>query len=209
MEVIVPTTGQTFKVKALLDSACTGSCIHQAFVDKKGIIVKQFDYPIAVYNTDGTENTNGKIMSYVDLDMIIDGHKETRRFAVTNLNHSDIFIEHDWLQFHNLEINWTMKSINFTRCPPQCNMEQAEAEQVHDAWSDPVELEEGDQLFAYLKQLPWSIRQMDTTIWAFQSVASKLAEDSAKEKPEEVLPEHYGDFQDVFDKEEFDQLPPN
>ena len=50
---------------------------------------------------------------------------------------------------------------------------------------------------------------MDTTIWAFQSVASKLAEDSAKEKPEEVLPEHYADFQDIFDKEEFDQLPPN
>ena len=50
---------------------------------------------------------------------------------------------------------------------------------------------------------------MDATIRAFQSVASKLAEDSAKEKPEEALPEHYTDFQDVFDKEEFDQLPPN
>ena len=96
-EVIVPTTGQTFKVKALLDSGCTGSCINQAFVDKNGIVVKQFDYPIAVYNTDGTENTNGKIMSYVDLDMMIDGHKETRQFTVTNLNHSDIFIGHDWL----------------------------------------------------------------------------------------------------------------
>ena len=50
---------------------------------------------------------------------------------------------------------------------------------------------------------------MDTTIRAFQSVASRLAENSAKEKPEEALPEHYADFQDVFDKEEFDQLPPN
>ena len=50
-----------------------------------------------------------------------------------------------------------MKSINFTRCPLQCNTEQAEAKQLHNAWSDPVELEEGDQLFAYPKQLPWSI----------------------------------------------------
>ena len=64
---------------------------------------------------------------------------------------------HDWLRFHNLEIDWTMKSINFTRCPPQCNTEQAEAEQLRDAWSDPVKLEEGDRLFAYPKQLPWSI----------------------------------------------------
>ena len=48
-------------------------------------------------------------------------------------------------------------------------MEQAEAEQLHNAWSDPVELEEGDQLFAYLKQLPWSIQQMNATIRAFQS----------------------------------------
>ena len=38
-------------------------------------------------------------MSYVDLDMIIDGHKETRQLAVTNLNCLDIFIGHDWLQF--------------------------------------------------------------------------------------------------------------
>ena len=29
--------------------------------------------------------------------------------------------------------------------------------QLRDAWSDPVELEEGDWLFAYPKQLPWSI----------------------------------------------------
>ena len=96
-EVIVPTMGQTFKVEALLNSGCTGSCIHQAFVDKNGIVVKQFDYPSVVYNTDGTENMNGKITSYVDLDMIIDGHKETCQFAVTNLNRSDIFIGHDWL----------------------------------------------------------------------------------------------------------------
>ena len=47
------------------------------------------------------------------------------------------------------------------------------------------------------------------TIQAFQSVASKLAKDLAKEKLEEALPEHYADFQDIFDKEEFDQLPPN
>ena len=50
-----------------------------------------------------------------------------------------------------------MKSIRFTRCPLQCNTEQAEAEQLCDAWSDPVELEERDRLFAYLKQLPRSI----------------------------------------------------
>ena len=157
-EVIAPTTSQIFKVKALLDSGCTGSCINQAFVDKNDIVVKQFDYPIAVYNTDGMENTNGKIMSYVDLNMTIDGHKETHRFTVTNLNCSDIFIRHDWLWFHNPEIDWTTKSIRFTRCPPQCNMEQAEAEQLHNAWSDPVELEEGDRLFTYPKQLPRSIR---------------------------------------------------
>ena len=47
-EVIVPMTGQTFKVEALLDSGCTGSYVHQAFIDKSSIVVKQFDYPIAV-----------------------------------------------------------------------------------------------------------------------------------------------------------------
>ena len=50
---------------------------------------------------------------------------------------------------------------------------------------------------------------MDATIRAFQSVASKLAEELAKEKAEEALPEQYANFQDIFDKEEFDQLPPN
>ena len=31
-----------------------------------------------------------------------------------------MFLGHDWLVKHNLEVNWDKKTIQFTRCPNTC-----------------------------------------------------------------------------------------
>ena len=33
-----------------------------------------------------------------------------------DLNSMDMFLEHDWLVKHNLEVNWDRGTIQFTRC---------------------------------------------------------------------------------------------
>jgi hypothetical protein len=49
--------------------------------------------------------------------MKIQDHEEIIEFSVANIGQKDLFIGHDWLQHHNLEINWQEKQIKFSRCP--------------------------------------------------------------------------------------------
>ena len=77
--------GTMYQTQALLDSGCTGSCISQWFVEEKKLSLHKWKHPISAYNTDGTENNNGKIMHYTELRMIVDRHSKIQKFTVTNL----------------------------------------------------------------------------------------------------------------------------
>ena len=123
--------GTVYQTQALLDSGCTGSCISQRFAEQKKLSLHKWEHPISAYNTDGMENNNGKITHYAEMKMIIDGHSEIRKFAVTNLGRSDVFLGHEWLNFHNPEVDWTTGSLRFTRCPVMCGY--TETEDVEDS----------------------------------------------------------------------------
>jgi len=46
----------------------------------------------------------------------INRHKEQLEVAVTDLNGTDMFLGHDWLVKHNLEVNWKNETIKFMEC---------------------------------------------------------------------------------------------
>jgi len=56
------------------------------------------------------------------LEIEINRHKEILEAAVTDLDGTDMFLWHDWLVKHNLEVNWKNGIIKFTRCPENCTM---------------------------------------------------------------------------------------
>ena len=58
----------------------------------------------------------------VPLEIKINGHKETLEATVTDLDRMDMFLGHDWLVKHNLEVNWRNRTIKFTRCPGNYTM---------------------------------------------------------------------------------------
>ncbi|KXN84511.1 hypothetical protein AN958_12412 [Leucoagaricus sp. SymC.cos] len=35
---------------------------------------------------------------------------------------ADMLLGHDWLIYHNPEINWQNGIVRFTRCPPSCDI---------------------------------------------------------------------------------------
>ena len=47
-------------------------------------------------------------------------HEEIMEFLVLDLGKQDMFLGHDWLQFHNPEIDWQNEKLKFTRCPQEC-----------------------------------------------------------------------------------------
>jgi len=95
--------GKSLKVKTLVDSGCTHIGIDEQLVKNKNIQTKKIDFSFEVFNTDGTKN--GEVTKVAPLEVEINRHKETLEAAVMNLNGIDMFLGHDWLVKHNLEVN--------------------------------------------------------------------------------------------------------
>ena len=107
-------------MKALVDFRCTHTGIDKQLVKDKRIQMKSIDFSFKVFNTDGTKN--GEVIKVAPLEIEINGHKETLEAAVMDLDGTDMFLGHDWLVKHNLEVNWRNGTIKFTRCPGNCTM---------------------------------------------------------------------------------------
>ena len=170
--------------------------ISQWLAEEKKLSLHKWEHPISVYNIDGTENSNGKITHYAEMKMIVDGHSEIRKFAITNLGQSDVFLGHEWLNFHNLEVDWNTGSLQFTRCPTMCGYMETE------------DVEEGDRIWMKYPKPLQNVRRNKAFIRAHQSISNSLAEEFERNKKMDPIPEQYKGFEEVFEKAEFDTLPP-
>jgi hypothetical protein len=57
-------------------------------------------------NMDGTENKQGTIWYYTDLDLHVNSKKHMEQFLITGLGNQKVILGLPWLQKHNPEINW-------------------------------------------------------------------------------------------------------
>jgi len=104
MQATVKTkNGKKLKVKALVNFECTHTGIDEQLVKNKRIQTKKIDFSFEVFNADGTKN--GEVTKVALLEIEINRHKETLEAAVTDLDGMDMFLGHDWLVKHNLEVN--------------------------------------------------------------------------------------------------------
>ena len=112
--------GKSLKVKALVDSRCTHTGIDEQLVKNKNIQMKKINFSFEVFNTDETKNR--EVTKVAPLEVEINGHKETLKAVVMNLDGTYMFLGHDWLVKHNPEVNWKNRTIKFMRCPGNCTM---------------------------------------------------------------------------------------
>ena len=76
--------------------------------------MKSMDKLFEVFNTDRTKN--GEVTWFVLLEVKINGHKKQIDTEVMDLNGMNMFLGYDWLVKYNLEVNWDIGTIWFTRC---------------------------------------------------------------------------------------------
>jgi len=112
--------GKELKVKALVDSGCTHTGIDEQLVKDKRIQTKPINFSFEVFNADGTKNR--EVTKVAPLEIEINGHKKILEAVVIDLDGTDMFLGHDWLVKHNLEVNWKNSTIKFTRCLGNCTM---------------------------------------------------------------------------------------
>ena len=107
-------------MKALVDFRCTHTGIDEQLVKYKRIQTRPINFSFEVFNADGTKNR--EVTKVAPLEVEINRHKKQLEAAVTDLNGTDMFLRHNWLVKHNLEVNWKNGTIKFTRCPGSCTM---------------------------------------------------------------------------------------
>ena len=192
---------RTFPLKALLDSGSTGSCISRKFVNNNQIRTRKTAIPVPVHNADGTLDKNRSITDYVFLRLSVGDHTEQLEFAVADLGTHDLFIGHEWLKLHNPNIDWKTSEIRFDRCPKECGYVEDLQDPEADEEDERVELKPGDKLYA----LDMDVYLQKTNIAT--ELAVKAAEGKVEKTLEEMLPLHYLEYQEVFEKKDFNTLP--
>ena len=168
------------KVKVLVDSSCTHTGIDEQLVKDKRIPTKSIDFSFEVFNTDRTKNREMTKMAPLEIE--INGHKEILEAAVMDLDGTDIFLGHDWLVKHNLEVNWKNGIIKFTRYPGNCTMK------YEDIWFKTRRTKE-----------------METKDTITQD-NGEIGKEPDKTNPED-LPEYIQPFTYLFNKKKFEKLP--
>ena len=165
-----------FKIKALVDSRCIYMEINKQLVKEKQIQTKLINFSFEVFNADGIKNR--EVTKVVPLEIEINRYKKQLEAVVMNLNRIDIFLGHDWLVKHNLEVNWKNRTIKFTKCLGSYKMKH--------------------------QNIKFKTRRTQVTEITAQN-NSKIRKELDKMNPEN-LPEYIRPFTHLFNKKKFKKL---
>ena len=186
-------------------------------------------------NVDGTENKKGKITSFVDLKLTINGQTNTTRLLVTGLGKQRIILGFPWLNKRNPNIDWKTGKFEWRRRPlkikryhdsshPLSRAKTLTQETIKQILRKPTIVEEPDQderlnhtlnpashediLLAYIEEVE---RPNETWINAktSSSIEFHLKHDAKKENVplKQQIPEVFHKFLDVFDETKADRFP--
>jgi len=143
--------------------------------------------------------------------MQVSDHKEHITLAITDFRKDDIFLGHEWLQYHNLSIDLKQKHLYFNQCLKHCNarlyddvVEPEDEPEPESIDSDEI-IEEGERLLMIDMSQALEIH-------AHYTLSQEMGAEEEKKKKrertvEEDLPAYLQDYQDIFDKKEFNELP--
>ena len=82
----------------------THTGIDKQLVKDEKIKTKLVNFSFKIFNADGTKNK--EVTRMVPLEVKINGYKKTLEVAVIDFNSMNMFLGHNLLVKHNLEVNW-------------------------------------------------------------------------------------------------------
>jgi hypothetical protein len=86
------------------------------FIDQnfaRNLRINYLDEAVKAYNVDGTENKQGTISSYVNLEFKLGDQMFNKQFYVTGLGKQKVILGFPWLHKHNPIINWKKGEITW------------------------------------------------------------------------------------------------
>ena len=182
-------SGETLNVVTLLDFECTRTTIDERFTKEKGLKMYKLPVPIPVYNADGSINSAGSIREFTIVKMRIRDHSEQIAMAMSNLSTHPIFLGYNWLRKHNPQINWKVKTLQFTY----------DNEHVPSLLDPEINNKEVEPKCLFMVDYEY-FRNLSMNI---AIAAGELKQTKTFEK---IVPKAYHEYKYVFTKEMFDEL---
>src|SRR6266576_320973 len=91
---------------ALIDSGATHNFMDRRMVKRLQIGTKELATPRSIRNVDGTNNKDGILTRYTDLQVTVNGQTQVQLFYITELAEDRMLFGLQWLQEFNPQINW-------------------------------------------------------------------------------------------------------
>ena len=87
--------------------------LDQNFARKYNLRTTKLEQPIRARNMDGTDNKQGTIQYYTDLNIKISDQTFLERFYITGLGNQKVILGLPWLGKHNPEIDWEKGTVTW------------------------------------------------------------------------------------------------
>jgi hypothetical protein len=195
---MTPEKNEPIETQPLIDSGTGGTFMDQNYARKHRFNLTKLEYPITARNMDGTENKQGTIRYYTDLDIQVNSKTNTEQFLITGLGNQKIILGLPWLQEHNPEINWKEETLQWRTTTIEEVLDEEEHLNRPTNASDKVLLE-------YLG--------MGNKLWinSQENLATKLTSEANQKKldltPEQLVPREYHDYLDIFNEDKANRFP--
>jgi hypothetical protein len=98
-------------MKTLINSSTSGMFIDQNFA--RNFRINYLGEPVKAYNMDETENKQGMISSYMNLEFKLGDQIYNEQFYVTGLGKQKVILGFPWLHKHNSIIDWKKGEITW------------------------------------------------------------------------------------------------
>jgi hypothetical protein len=204
-------------VETLINSGTGGLFIDQNFA--KNFEINYLDKPVKAYNVDGTENKQGMINAYVNLEFKLGDQKFNKRFYVTGLGKQKIILGFPWLHKYNPIIDWKKGEITSKPFWIDCKCLMKKGKQIWQEQQPEIEEVVDDEEPRNRTTFPLKenkmrvyIKLLETDVWIQKNnIATELAiEENSKKADkmdEQLVPAEYHEYLDIFSEEKAHNFP--
>ena len=196
IQVLLEGRNRSALVAAMVDCGATALFISERFVKQHKVRTRPLIRKVRLCNIDGSENRAGSISQTARLHLNVGGKRDWEEYLVTDLGPEDVVLGLPWLRRTNPEIDWAGGTLNLTRNPRDEVVRISSTETQRRRW-----------------QKADILREPSEQLWcaAGYTYSTELAEKASQGKPkksfEDIVPEQYWQYADVFSEAESERLP--
>ncbi|KAF8750725.1 hypothetical protein RHS01_09093 [Rhizoctonia solani] len=107
------------KLEVLIDSGATSSFMHPCTAESLRLPLIDLPTPCTVTMLNGLSPQAGKIWKKAILTFSFDGKQMTKTFLICNTGSHAAILGLKWLDSHNPEIDWNLRTLTFPHTPPE------------------------------------------------------------------------------------------